>query len=488
MAQKVNSLGKSRFTLAILSGMIFGIFFADKILLSFSWEIGIITGLIIAIIFLWQDKLILLITISIAAFILGLTYYHLWDFRENEKQLNYNSELRIQNEEIISKPQITNDQRFEIIYKKTEVLIIASKFPEYHYGDVLRISGKLEKPYPEDYYFKKGIRGEIKNPESIEEIGNGGNILVKNIYKVGDAFENSINKILSEPYAAFQNGLLLGTKTNIPDSLMSEFNRTGTTHIVAVSGYNVTIIIMFISYLLMRFSRKTSFFGSVLTIIIFVVLTGASASVLRAGILMALVLLAKFIGRRPYYPILILLVADLMLFFNPYVLKNDISFQLSFLAFIGLILISPRIEEIKIIKILPDLIKKAFSETMGAQIAVLPILIFNFGVLSFIAPLANILILPVVPLTMFLGFVSGAGGLIWVDLGRTLGLFAFIPLKYILVLEDLLAKIPGAAINLKISNWWWIPVYYLLVFVFLWTKSGLNQKSSYQDYREQQEF
>jgi competence protein ComEC len=368
------------------------------------------------------------------------------------------------------------------------VLIVAPKFPQYQYGDILKISGKLEMPYPQDYYFKRGIRGEIKNPDKLEKVGSGGNFIVKNIYKVGSAFETALTKILPEPYAAFQDGLILGTKINIPDSLMSEFNRTGTTHIVAVSGYNVTIIIMFISYLLMRFSRKISFFGSMFTIIVFVILTGAVASVLRAGILMALVIFAKFIGRRPYYPILILLVADAMLLFNPYALKNDISFQLSFLAFTGLIFFSPKIEQIKFIKDSPEGVKKAFSETMGAQIAVLPILLFNFGILSFVAPLANILILPVVPLSMFLGFLAGIGGLAWLELGRILGLVAWIPLKYIIAVENLLSKVPGAAVTLKIADWWWIPVYYLLIYVFFRGKFGLNQQSDDQNYREQEEF
>ena len=406
MRKNVNTVGKSRFTLGILFGFILGVFLADKIIIGFLWEIGIIVALIIATILFMHNQIKLLICLSILSFVVGLTYYHLWDFRENKKELNYNQQLTITNSEIISKPEITNSQKFTIKYQNTNVLIVTSKFPQYHYGDVLNISGKLEKPYPENYYFKKGIRGQIRNPETINIVGNRGNIIVRNIYNVGDAFENSLNKILSEPYAALQAGIILGVKRNIPDSLMSEFNRTGTSHIIAVSGYNVTIIIMFLSYYLMRFSRKISFYGSLLGIIGFVILTGAVPSVMRAGILMTMVLFAKFIGRRSYYPILILLVSDIMILFNPYILKNDISFQLSFLAFTGLVYISPKIENFKIINKFPDLAKKAFSETMGAQIGVLPILLFNFGILSLVAPLANSLILPTVSTSMALGFLG----------------------------------------------------------------------------------
>lgn len=435
----------------------------------------------------------ILIVISILAFVLGLTYYHYWDYRENQKTLTYNSQLTTDNTQIISKPEITNTQKFIIKYQDTKILIVAPKYPAFHYGDVLKISGIIENPSEIEIYndfnygaylLKKGIRGQIRNPEKIEIVGNAGNIIVKNIYKVGDAFEESLNKILSEPYAALQAGIILGVKRNIPDSLMSEFNRTGTTHIIAVSGYNVTIIIMFLAYYLMRFSRKISFFGSLFGIIIFVILTGAVSSVLRAGILMTLVLFAKYIGRRPYYPILILLVATIMILFNPYILKNDISFQLSFLAFTGLVYISPKIENFKIINKLPDLIKKAFSETMGAQIGVLPILLFNFGILSIIAPLANILILPTISTSMLLGFLGGLGGIIHIELGKLIGIFAWIILKYIIVVTEYLSKIPLAAVTLKTTDWWWMPVYYLIVFLWVSKLATKNRRTKIQEIDE----
>ncbi len=476
MRENVNKLGKSRFTLAVLGGFLIGIFFADKIPLGFSWAIGIIIGFVISIIIFWKDKFLLLFLFALTAFVLGLTYYHFWDYRESIKILQYNQQINVESQ-IVSKPEITNAQKFVVSYQDTRVLIQTGKFPEYHYGDVLKISGTLEKPYPENYYFKKGIRGQIRNPEKIEFVESRGNIIVKGIYKVGDAFENSLNKILAEPYAALQAGIILGVKRNIPDSLMSDFNRTGTTHIIAVSGYNVTIIIMFLSYFLMRFSRKISFFGSLLGIIIFVILTGAVASVLRAGILLILVLFAKFVGRRPYYPILILLVAAVMILFNPYALKNDISFQLSFLAFSGLIWLSPKIEKLPLISKSPDLIKKAFSETMGAQIGVLPILLFNFGILSIVAPLANILILPTIPTSMLLGFLGGLGGIIWAELGKLVGLIAWLLLKYIIVVVEFLSKIPAAAVTLKTSDWWWIPIYYFLIIVLALKNSKAKKKA-----------
>ena len=479
-----HQIGLSRFAVGALTSFIIGLFIADKISLDFGWAAGISIGLVVALILFWREQYYRLGFIVIVSLILGLTYYHYWDFKEGNKILPYNQQIVIEKAEIISKPEITNNQKFLISYDKTKIQVETAKFPEYKYGDILKISGTIKNPAEiksadsefnyGNYLLKKGIRGQIQNPEKIEKVGDGGNFIVKNIYKVGDAFEESINRILPEPFAAFQAGLILGVKRNIPNSLMSDFNRTGTTHIVAVSGYNVTIIIIFLATVLMMISRKVSFWGSMLAILGFVILTGAVASVLRAGILTALILVARYISRRPYYPVLLLLVAFVMLLFNPYALKNDVSFQLSFLAFIGLLFLSTKISELKFINKLPNTLKTAFSETMGAQIMVLPILLYNFGILSIVAPLANILILPLVPAAMGVGFIAAIGGMIWVDLGRILANFSWVILKYILTIVEILSALPIAAVNLKVSDWWWIPIYFLLVFLFA-RKKVLNK-------------
>lgn len=495
---RAGSLGKSKFIVGFLTAYLLGLFFGDKISFDFGWAAGIITGLVIAIILFWREEYYRLGLIILVGLILGLTYYHFWDWKENRKTLIYNQQLTTTNCQVDGQPKIVDDQKITVSCYNTKILIQTAKYPKYQYGDLLKTTGEIKNPSEiktqdnfnyGQYLLKKGIRGTIENPQKISKIGSGGNFIIKGIYKVGDAFESSLNRVLAEPYAAFQAGLILGAKTNIPDSLMSEFNRTGTTHIVAVSGYNVTIVIMVLALLLARYSRRLSFYGSILGIIFFVILTGAVSSVLRAGILTGLVLLARFIGRRPYYPILLLLVAFSMLLFNPYALKNDVSFQLSFLAFVGLIYIAPKISEQKYVSKLPEIIKTAFSETMGAQIGVLPILLFNFGILSLVAPLANILILPLVPTSMLLGFVAGLGGMIYLELGRLFGLVAWIVLKYILVVVEWLAKVPWAAIALKTSDWWWIPIYYLVILLICYPKlRGVSQKSNHQNDREQEEF
>lgn len=487
MMTNVKTIGKSRFVLGFLGAVICGIFLGDKIIIDFGWTMGIIGGLIIAIILFWREKFRLLIFVTLLGLFFGLFYYHYWDFRENKKVLTYNQAVTIDTW-ISQKPvQDSADQKITIDYQKTKIQITIPKYPEFSYGDKLEIKGTIKNPAEikfdpgefnyGNYLLKKGIRGEVKNPESIKKVGTTGKIITKIIYKIGDKFEGTLNQVLAEPYAALQAGIILGAKRNIPDSLMSAFNRDGLTHIVAVSGYNLMIVVSALALIFTPFSRKFAFWGSIIFIIFFTILTGAPASVLRAAVLAILVLWCKILGRRPYYPILILFAGVLMLLFNPYALKNDLSFQLSFLAFIGLTMLSPKISNIRFVNKPPNIIKTAFSETMSAQILVLPILLLNFGILSFVAPLANILVLPTVPTSMFLGFLAGGLGIIYLPLGRIIGLLAYLILKYIIVVTEFLSRFSFSAVTLKTNDWWWLPIYYLIIYlIFRGVKNVAEEK------------
>lgn len=475
MSQVVKKIGLSKFVVGFLGAFVFGIFSADKIPANLIIEILLIVAILSSIIIFWRHrhKIILLLLVTFFGLILGLFYYHFWDYRENKKSLPYNQNSTIDNCLVSKKPEVeSTTQKLIISCFKTKILITTGRYPEYAYSNILKITGEIKDPRKMsqssdfnygNYLLKRGIRGEIKNPEKIEKVGTSGNTIVKYIYLVGDRFEATLNRILPEPYAAFSAGIILGVKRNIPDSLMTAFNRTGTTHIVAVSGYNLMVIISALGLLLMPLSRRWTFWGCFIAIIIFTILTGAVASVMRAAVLATLVLWCKILGRRPYYPILILLVGSLMLLFNPYALKNDLSFQLSFLAFIGLVLISPKIAVLPFISSWPKIIKIPFAETMGAQIMVLPILIYSFGILSISAPIVNVLILQLVPLAMLGSFLAGLGGIIYIKLGYLLGQIIWLVLKYIIIVVEYFAKIPFSAVSIKTDEWWWIPVYYVIV-------------------------
>ncbi len=374
-----------------------------------------------------------------------------------------------------------------------DILVVAKKYPQYQYGDKIAISGKLKTPsFSEDFDYQKYLAKDdifsiIYWPEIKLLEPNRGNRLMAGLLAVKNKFKNSISQILIEPQAAFLAGLLLGEKRGLPIDLMAALARTSTTHIIALSGYNITIIaialIGFFNFFMVR--RTISFWLSVAVIILFVLMTGAAASVVRAAVMGILILLAQQVGRLYQIRNALVLAGAIMVYLNPRVLVWDLGFQLSFAATLGLVYISPILQEwfissdeeyfidpaeqiggksfVKSSKGLAQIL----SSTLAAQIAVLPLLVINFGQLSLIAPLANILILPFIPATMLFGFLAGLAGLIWIFLGKILAGIAWLFLTYEIKIIEILAKIPLAAVSFK---WGWLAggIYYAILIWLIW--------------------
>lgn len=249
----------------------------------------------------------------------------------------------------------------------------------------------------------------------------------------------SIEKILPEPQASFLAGLLFGIDKNIPKNLLEDFNKTGTRHIIALSGYNITIIASLIMGFLLwlGFWRKHAFYLSITAIIFFVFLTGASASVVRAAIMGLLVLLAQQVGRLSNPKNLLALAAFFMILKEPSALLNNAGLQLSFAATIGIIYLSPYLKK------LPEIL----ATTLSAQIAVSPLIIFYFHQVSLISPIANLLVLPIIPVTMLVGFIALAIGVLYLPIGIFLAWPAWLFLTYEIKIIELLTKVPFAGLS-----------------------------------------
>lgn len=373
------------------------------------------------------------------------------------------------------------------------ILIVAKKYPMYQYGDKLEIAGRLVTPKSSEdfdyqkYLAKDDIYSIMYYPEIRILASRQGNWLMEKLLWVKNQFKNSISTVLIEPQGAFLGGLLLGEKRGLPTNLSDAFSRTGTTHIIALSGFNITIIAVALMGLFNFFMvrRQVSFGLSVGVIILFVLMTGAAASVVRAAVMGILVLLAQQVGRLYQIRNALVLAGAIMVYLNPRVLVWDLGFQLSFAATLGLIYILPILQawlesgndekdfvtnrppkKTPVDKFL-GAIKLILATTLAAQIAVLPLLVVNFGQLSLIAPLANILVLPAIPLTMLAGFVSALAGLLFLPLGQILGWVAWLFLTYEIKIIELLARLPLAAVNFK---WSWLGggIYYVILFWLVW--------------------
>lgn len=339
--------------------------------------------------------------------------------------------------------------------KNERILITTNSFPKREFGNQLLIKGELALPQnftDFDYvtYLKKdGIRMVIFYPKEIQEsdvniqLGDRIKIIIyRNIFALKNKFENAINLAIPEPNAAFINGILLGTRQNISDDLKDAFSKTGTTHILAISGYNIMIISEAILLgLVWFFRRRVAFWISVGIIILFVILTGASASVVRAAVMGLLLSFAYGYGRLYDQKNSIILAGAIMIYHNPIVLVFDIGFQLSFAAVLGLIYLYPWLD-CKLYRMSKfGGLKEIILMTFSAQVSVAPLLVYYFGNLSLISLPANILILSFLPYAMLAGFIAGFAGMVFLPLGQIVGYFAWAITDYQIKIVEFFASL-----------------------------------------------
>ena len=250
---------------------------------------------------------------------------------------------------------------------------------------------------------------------------------------VRERWVNVLEKSLPEPMSSLAAGILLGIKGQMPKDFYTALVNTGTLHIVAASGYNVTIVAAVIMNVLNGLVGKTLgvAFG-VIGIVVYVLIAGAGASVVRAGIMGSLTLVAFYFGRPTEAKRLLYIAAGIMLLLDP-VMIFDIGFQLSFLATFGLLYLEPVIRNLKskILKFSNPGVQGFLAEylypTLAASIATLPVILYQFGRASYISPLVNMMVLPVVPLIMGISAMVIGTGMIFPGLGQIIA-WALYPL------------------------------------------------------------
>lgn len=341
-----------------------------------------------------------------------------------------------------------------------QVLISLPRYPDdFTYGMRIRVSGMLEEPPEfEDFSYKNYLRrygtvAVLYRPFiDVLESASPWNIRFW-IGQFKGVAENRLNRLFPDPYASFSAGLLLGSRRGIPADLTEDFMQCGITHIIAISGYNITLMIVFASGLLRFLPKKAQIFGSIVFIVVFVALVGASAAVLRAAVMGILGLVAALGGRKAEVTRLLALTAAGMVMWNPFILVDDLGFRLSFSATAGLIYMSGYVEDffkwIRVYDWIPEFfsIREAFLTTMSAQTFSMPVILMSFGRVSLIAPLANVMVAPFIPLAMLFSFVALVVSCIWPWLGLLVAYGAWFFLKFIIWISGILAAVPWASVE-----------------------------------------
>ncbi len=326
-------------------------------------------------------------------------------------------------------------------------------YPTHQYGDEVTVSGILERPtqienFAYDRYLSRyGIYSVIYRA-TVETVSSGhGNPLFSFLYTLKDRFEQKLNRLYPEPHASLMAGLLTGSRRGIPDSLLKDFQTTGLTHIIAISGYNIAIVIAVISSALFFLPLRFRLIPSLIAILFFTLFVGASPSVVRAAIMGGLALFALHAGREKHALIAILLTAALMTAWNPKILWYDAGFQLSFLSVLGLSFLAPLLE--RCTKFLPEALglRESFQMTIAAQLLAVPLVILLFGQFSLIAPIANILVTPFIPLAMLFGFIGTLVGFVSEPLGLLIAYPGWGALEAVIRIARFLAELPYASVS-----------------------------------------
>ncbi len=344
--------------------------------------------------------------------------------------------------------------------EEISVLAIVPKDTEVSYGDTVKVTGLLTTPENFmgqngrefnyiNYLANKDIYFIIEKAKVEVESRNGGSSLIRLLYRFRDSFEKNITNLIPLPESALMNGVILGSKGGFTSEEKQEFITTGTIHIIALSGYNVTIVaegvMKFFGFLI---GGALSIWLGIITVILFVLLAGAQSTAVRAGIMAFLALFARATGRTYDAGRALVIAGLVMVAYDPRVI-TDISFQLSFLATIGVIFLSPKVS-LWFIWVTPKLnLRENIAVTLSATIMVLPILLYNTGIFSFVSLPANLLILPLMPYVMLGGFITGMLGYLFHLIAMPFAYVSYIMLKYILRVIHFFADLPFASATIK---------------------------------------
>jgi competence protein ComEC len=384
---------------------------------------------------------------------------------------------------VIESEKIFLDNQWKKISGKVLVNLPAGTNTEF--GDRIEIEGKLRVPgkiesFSYDRYLEKeGIyayfpnaTGKIfsRDPEEFSVTEN----FEKFLFRLRSWMEKSIRSSLPEPQSSFATALLLGAEYRIPERILEDFNASGLRHLLALSGMNITLLIIVFFWIFQILKKPIRMLITLTIIAMFITLSGASASVVRAGIMGGIGLIALHSGRKTSVFMLLAMAVSIMTLWNPFMILSDASLQLSAFAVLGIAMFVPLFDSSIPKKILPNFygIREILFATLSAQIGTLPLSLFLFERFSIIAPIANLLVVPFISIAMFFSFASALPILQIIILP-----FSWIILSSILWGASFFASIPFAQFEISI-NWWQMTILYGGIFCLwiVWKKRSERKK------------
>lgn len=341
-----------------------------------------------------------------------------------------------------------------------KILVRLNALTSIQYGDTITTACRLQIPEPINgfdyarYLEARGILVVCDFPQFTDVVSSTQFSFIRSILAMKSRIVLQTQRVFVEPHASFLFGLLFGGSVGLDKDWQQDFARTGTAHILAASGFNVSLFtFVFFGWIIQTpLGKKRGAIVTALLLCVYVIMAGASAAVLRAALLGGVVLFGSYIGRRASRRNALLLAASILLFANPRVLLDDVGFQLSFAAVVAIIYLVPIWKNY--FGFIPDAfgLRDSVVGSLGVIVFTLPIMLWQFGSVSLVSPFVNVFVLPLIPFVMAMAMIAIAVSFMWVPLGIFVGLPAWAGSWFILAIISVFSSLSFASVSLPFAR------------------------------------
>lgn len=437
---------------------VIGVWLALFVHLS-AWYLGVITGLVVMGAF-WRSRIYSIPFIFIGGGIIGLIYGSTVRGDLEVYAPLFGKQITIAGR--VKEDPVLNDKK-QLVIQCDGITIAGRELPgslwmgligsvDIKRGDDVVIEGELLEGF--GTFVGVMYRAKVKSI-SRPLPGDIGRV-------VRDWFAAAVRGPIPEPQASLGIGYLTGQKSALPSDLSEALQIAGLSHVVVASGYNLTILVRLARRLFMKISKYVSALASSILIICFIAVTGLSPSMTRAGLVSGLSLATWYYGRRFHPFVLLPFAAAITVLFQPSYVWGDLGWQLSFSAFAGVMIVAPLFQKFFFGETSPGTLRQILGETVAAHIVTIPLIVMSFGVISHVAIIANILIVPLVPLAMLHTFIVGVVSLLIPGIASIVALPATLLLTYMTTTAQYLADLPWSQTEIK-GEWWMLLGYYVVL-------------------------
>jgi competence protein ComEC len=351
--------------------------------------------------------------------------------------------------QLVAVSNLTNDT----VPLRGIILATVSRHNDIRYGDMVTITGTLGRPQPfetefgrmfayDRFLLAQGITHTIPYAQVTVVSRDNGSIVLSALFSIKQRISTALGETLLEPESGLARGMLLGEKQSLGKEVTAHFRDSGLIHIVVLSGYNIAIVVLALMALLARTRLRVRAGIATCAIVLFALMVGPSATVVRASIMALLVLLTEVYGKTYVILRALMLSATGMVLWNPYLLVSDPGFHLSFLATLGLILIAPHFAEFLKKFGYENQLSGYVVATVSTQIMTLPYLMYAMGSVPLLAIVANVLVLPLVPLAMLFSALGAIATIFVPNISLIINYPADLILSYMVWISHIIANVP----------------------------------------------